>query len=192
MAGNNSSDLLFVKQLIADYPEFRFCLNAKRFSFRMPKTQLSAPLKTHTANQPKLPTTRPPKPTIFIGPPQPFFALQTLHELGHALKAHQDYTTHVDRLKIERAAWETAKTVYKKYQKRAESNQKLAESDQEVAESDQKLANILPEWDDDYVESCLDTYRDWLHAKSKCKKCGLTCYQTKDGLYHCPRCENFI
>lgn len=161
MAGNRPSDLLFIEQLIADYPEFRFRLNAKRFSFHMPKNHESGS-----------------KPIISIGPPQPFFALQALHELGHALKAHQDYTTHIDRLKIERAAWEAAKTIYEIYQNRAES--------------DQSLADILPKWDDDYVESCLDTYRDWLHAKSKCKKCGLTCYQTKDGHYHCPRCENFI
>ena len=44
---------------------------------------------------------------------------------------------------------------------------------------------------EDLVQDELDTYRDWLHARSKCKKCGLTCYQTSDGVYHCPRCENF-
>ncbi len=150
MAGN-SSDLRFIHQLIADYPEFRFRLNAKRFSYR--------------------------QNTIFVGPPQPFFGLQTLHELGHALKGHQDYITHVDRIKIEREAWETAKTVYQKYLNQAKTNP--------------ELAKILPEWDDDYVEDCLDTYRDWLHANSKCKKCGLTRYQTTDGRYHCPHCENF-
>ena len=151
MTAGNNSDLAFVNQLIADYPEFRFCFNKKRFSFR--------------AN------------TIFIGPPQPFFALQTLHELGHAIKGHKDYTTHVDRIKIEREAWETAKTVYQKYL--------------DLAKTDPKIAEILPKWNDDYIEDCLDTYRDWLHTNSKCKKCGLTRYQTTDGKYHCPRCGNF-
>lgn len=47
------------------------------------------------------------------------------------------------------------------------------------------------EVNEDLVQDELDTYRDWLHARSKCKKCGLTCYQTSDGAYHCPRCENF-
>ena len=46
------------------------------------------------------------------------------------------------------------------------------------------------EVDEDLIQDELDTYRDWLHSKSKCKKCGLTCYQTPDCVYHCPRCEN--
>ena len=148
MAKNNDHDLSLIHQLTADYPQFRFCLNAKRFSYR------PAPSTKSTS-----------KPTIFIGPPQPFFALQTLHELGHALCKHKDYTTHVRRLKIERKAWDVAKTLCQKYH---------------VA------------WDDAYVESCLDTYRDWLHTKSKCKNCGLTRYQDSAGTYHCPRCETFL
>ena len=102
--------------------------------------------------------------------PPTFFALSTLHELGHALCKHKDYTTGVSRLKIEREAWERAKTAYLKLP----SN----------------LKSAFP-WDENYVESSLDTYRIWLHQKSTCKNCGLTCYQTPDGVYHCPRCENF-
>ena len=45
-------------------------------------------------------------------------------------------------------------------------------------------------FDEDFIETELDTYRDWLHQRSKCKKCGLTRYQTRDGVYHCPFCDN--
>ncbi len=110
-------------------------------------------------------------PTIFLGGPQPNFGLLALHELGHALCGHKDYKVDVERIKIESEAWERAKTVYYDYQKQG---------------------IILPEWDEDFVQEKLDTYRDWLHGKSRCKKCGLTGYQTEDGRYHCPRCENFV
>lgn len=159
----SAKDQAFLQKLISDYPQFRFCLNQKRFSFRYAEPSHS---NSNSA-----------KSTIFIGPPQPFFTLQTLHELGHALSRHKDYTTHIKRLKIESEAWEVAKMVLEKYQ--------------EQAKTDQELAKILPEWNQDYVEDCLDTYRDWLHTKSKCKKCGQTRYQTKDGKYHCPFCETF-
>ena len=46
-------------------------------------------------------------------------------------------------------------------------------------------------FDDAVVEGELDTYRDWLDKKSRCPKCSLTRYQTPDGKYHCPKCENY-
>lgn len=114
------------------------------------------------------------KKVVFLGEPQPNFGLLALHELGHALCEHKDYNTHVERLKIESEAWEMAKTVYSNYA------------------TNTHLADILPEWNEDIVQEKLDTYREWLHNKSLCKKCGLTMYQTKDGKYHCPRCESFL
>ena len=119
------------------------------------------------------PGTKTKKPTIFLGPPEENFALLALHELGHALCKHKNYQTHVERLKIESEAWEAAKTVYEKY----------------AAEHPELLKN--QPWDEDFVQDQLDTYRNWLHTKSRCKNCGLTRYQTADGAYHCPRCENF-
>ena len=57
-----------------------------------------------------------------------------------------------------------------------------------------KARELASEYDievnEDLIQDELDTYRDWLHNKSKCKSCGLTRYQTPDGIYHCPRCEN--
>lgn len=171
----SAKDQAFLQKLISDYPQFRFCLNQKRFSFRYAEPSHS---NSNSA-----------KSTIFIGPPQPFFALQTLHELGHALSHHKDYTTHIKRLKIESEAWEVAKTVLENYQKTAKTLQ--GSNDPNEKFDGKNLENILPEWNQDYVEDCLDTYRDWLHAKSKCKKCGQTRYQTKDGKYHCPFCDTF-
>lgn len=105
---------------------------------------------------------RPPK-TIIVGPPEPFSELLTLHEVSHAILKHKTFKMDVERLKMENEAWEKARELADRY-------------DIEINE--------------DLIQGELDTYRDWLHGKSKCRKCGLTCYQTPDGVYHCPRCEN--
>lgn len=97
--------------------------------------------------------------------PFQYFALLTLHELGHGLSGHKDYKTDVERLKIESEAWQRAKREISAHK------------------------NWGVEYDEDFAENELDSYRDWLHQKSKCKKCGLTRYQTADGKYHCPNCD---
>ncbi|MBR2993844.1 hypothetical protein IKF43_00420 [Candidatus Saccharibacteria bacterium] len=107
---------------------------------------------------------RPPK-TIILGPPEPFSELLALHEVSHAVLKHKTFKMDVERLKMESAAWEKAQELADRY------GIKINE---------------------DLIQDELDTYRDWLHNKSKCKACGLTRYQTPDGRYHCPRCENLI
>ena len=105
----------------------------------------------------------PPK-TIILGPPEPFSELLTLHEVSHAVLKHKTFRMDVERLKMESDAWEKAK----------------------------ELANTYGvAVDEDLIQNELDTYRDWLHQKSRCPKCGLTRFQTPDGTYHCPKCENF-
>lgn len=146
----NDPRVTFVEYLKNTYPDFKFAYG-KRFKFCYPNR-----ISLENPN--------------FSTVPYQIFALQTLHELGHAICKHKDYTIDVSRLKIECEAWETAETVYKKLPKDLKDGFS---------------------WDTDYIEDSLDTYRDWLHQKSKCKNCGLTRYQTKDGTYHCPRCENF-
>ena len=106
---------------------------------------------------------RPPR-TIVLGPPEPFSELLLLHEVAHAVLKHKTFRMDVERLRMESEAWDKARDLANRY-------------------------NI--DVNEDLIQDELDTYRDWLHARSKCKKCGLTCYQTSDGAYHCPRCENF-
>lgn len=105
---------------------------------------------------------RPPK-TIILGPPEPFSELLTLHEVSHAILGHKDFKMDVTRLKMETEAWQKAR----------------------------ELANYYDiEVNEELIQEELDTYRNWLHKKSRCPQCGLTRYQTPDSLYHCPRCEN--
>lgn len=106
---------------------------------------------------------RPPQ-TIVVGPEEDGDCLLLLHELGHAISSHRDFDTGARRLKMEREAWDKA----------------------------QELCSLYGvEYDAELVETELDTYRDWLHKKSRCPKCGLTRFQSPDGVYHCPKCENF-
>ncbi len=105
---------------------------------------------------------RPPR-TIVIGPEKRQCESLLLHELGHATLGHKNFKLDVERLKMEASAWEKAKEIAKNY---------------DIS------------MDEEFIQDELDTYRDWLHTKSRCKKCGLTCFQTQDGVYHCPRCEN--
>lgn len=106
---------------------------------------------------------RPPR-TIVIGPSEPFSELLFLHELGHAILKHKDFRMDVTRIKMENSAWEEAKKLALKYKIKV---------------------------DEEIIQSELDTYRDWLHKKSRCPDCGLTRFQTPDGQYHCPRCSEF-
>ena len=103
---------------------------------------------------------RPPRTVVVpCDDPEP---LLLLHEVGHAISKHQSFKTEVGRLKMEVEAWEEAKKLCAKY----------------------KIAI-----DEDLIEGELDTYRDWLHQKSRCPLCGLTRFQTPDGAFHCPKCE---
>lgn len=109
---------------------------------------------------------RPPRTIIFVlglqADEQNSYGLQLLHEVGHAVLEHKNFATDPERLAMERAAWEQARVLCGRYG---------------------------VEYNEEFVEGELDTYRDWLHQKSRCPRCGLTRYQTRDGEYHCPGCE---
>lgn len=102
---------------------------------------------------------------IMLGPEEPHDSLLLLHELGHFLCGHCNFYTEPERIKMERAAWVKAKELCRNYG---------------------------VEYDDEVVEGELDTYRSYLDQRSRCPKCGLTRYQTRDGVFHCPKCENDI
>ncbi len=101
---------------------------------------------------------------IIMGPDEPNSRLLLLHELGHAILGHRDYKTNVERLKMEVDAWEKGRELASKYG---------------------------VEFNEEVMQEELDSYRDWLHKKSRCPKCGLTRFQDTNGIYHCPRCESF-
>ena len=86
-----------------------------------------------------------------------------LHELSHGLLRHTDYDRDVKLIAMERAAWDKA---------------------QELASGYNLFIN------DDLIESNLDSYRDWLHARSTCPNCGATGMQTKKLAYSCPACSH--
>jgi predicted RNA-binding Zn-ribbon protein involved in translation (DUF1610 family) len=84
-----------------------------------------------------------------------------LHELAHALLGHNSYKNDFELLKLESQAWQTAAKIGRKY------GVKIA---------------------DDHIQNCLDTYRDWLHRRSKCPACGMHVLQTDSRTYKCFNC----
>jgi replication factor C subunit 3/5 len=43
--------------------------------------------------------------------------------------------------------------------------------------------------DDDHIQNCLDTYRNWLHLRSTCPECGIRTLQTDKYTYRCHNCH---
>lgn len=86
-----------------------------------------------------------------------------LHETGHALLGHKSYKADFELLQLEIAAWEKAR----------------------------QLSAVLGiTIDEDHIEDCLDTYRDWLYKRSICPKCGNQCLQQDDYQhYNCFNCH---
>ena len=84
-----------------------------------------------------------------------------LHELGHGLLGHQDFDSDVDLLRKETAAWQKARELAPTY-------------------------NI--DLDENHVQDCLDTYRDWLHKRSTCVHCHSHGIQKNMRTYVCLNC----
>jgi hypothetical protein len=85
-----------------------------------------------------------------------------LHEAAHALLEHTSYNSDLGLLKLEVEAWDEAKILAEKL------NIKI---------------------DNDHIQDCLDTYRDWLHRRSTCPNCGIVCIQTSPIEYSCHNCH---
>jgi len=84
-----------------------------------------------------------------------------LHETGHALLQHAGYRADYELIRLEVAAWEKAR--------------EIGVSVDEVI-------------DEDHIQDCLDTYRDWLYKRSICPTCHTKCLQQND--YQHYRCFN--
>lgn len=99
--------------------------------------------------------------TIFYSN-DPIEDLDVIHELAHALLEHKDYIYDIDLINMERDAWQKAK---------------------ELADFYSVIVN------DDLIQDDLDTYRRWLHLRSKCPNCQLSGIQTSKNCYKCLNCS---
>ena len=84
-----------------------------------------------------------------------------IHELAHGLLGHKTYKTDYELLSYEVVAWE-------------------------------KALQLAPVYDliidPDHIEECLDSYREWLYARSTCPTCKLNSLQIKPDAYKCLNC----
>lgn len=86
-----------------------------------------------------------------------------LHETAHSLLQHANYDRDITLIKMEREAWEYARNT------------------------------LAPRYritiDEGMAEDMIDTYRDWLHARSTCPHCKMTGLQTTGSTYRCLGCD---
>ena len=85
-----------------------------------------------------------------------------LHELGHAELRHTRYEDDFELLILEVQAWKKAK--------------QLAEDYHLVI-------------DEHHIEECLDSYREWLHQRSRCVECKNHSLQVDETTYQCHNCS---
>jgi len=100
--------------------------------------------------------------TIYFSPDDE--PLTLLHEVGHALLGHNSYQRDIELLQMERDAWHKAV---------------------EISPAFQLNFSIS----DNLVQHSLDSYRDWLHARSTCIDCARTGVETTRQHYTCLYCR---
>lgn len=98
--------------------------------------------------------------TIYYDP-NALDALDVLHEVAHALLAHTHHQSDVELVRMEAEAWSTTKDLAKRYQ-----------------------VIFIPE----HADEALESYQEWLHARSSCPTCGATGLQTRRIHYRCLAC----
>lgn len=95
--------------------------------------------------------------------PTPYQDALLLHEVAHALLAHNSFDLDIELLQKERAAWEyVEKELAPRYG-----------------------VTISPSTRED----ALDTYRRWLHQRSLCTVCKINAPQNQTGAYKCATCK---
>ena len=86
-----------------------------------------------------------------------------LHELSHALLDHATYTSDIQLITMEREAWDYAVRLAPSYKVSMPTK---------------------------FIESTLDSYRDWIHDRSTCPNCTATGLQINKSNYKCPACSH--
>lgn len=86
-----------------------------------------------------------------------------LHETGHALLHHAAYYADFELIRLEMAAWAKAREL---------------------------AVEFGITIDEDHIQDCLDTYRDWLFKRSICPDCSTRALQLNDyAHYRCFNCH---
>lgn len=87
-----------------------------------------------------------------------------LHETGHALLGHREYQADFELIRMEMAAWRSARELAKDF-------------------------DITI--DEEHIQDCLDTYRDWINKRSICPDCDTRALQQNDyAHYRCFNCHS--
>lgn len=86
-----------------------------------------------------------------------------LHELGHAVLGHKKYRDDLELLILEVMAWSKAKELAKTYELKI---------------------------DNEYIDNCIETYRNWIHKRSKCYNCDTVSLQSDIDTYICHNCHS--
>lgn len=100
---------------------------------------------------------------IFFNPNLPKSSWSLLHEIGHVLCNHKSYNSDIGLIKMETQAWQKAREIAKKYKLKTDEN---------------------------HIEKCLDSYRNWLYRRSSCPKCSQAGIEKHIGIYSCINCKN--
>lgn len=99
----------------------------------------------------------------YKAPQSPADIWTLLHELGHAHLHHKAYKHDVELIRCEVAAWEYARTT------------------------------LAPQYglaiDEEHIQDHLDTYRFWLHERSRCPNCNQNGFQQTKNTYSCYNCK---
>jgi hypothetical protein len=99
---------------------------------------------------------------IYYSPKSENSLWSLFHEIGHMMLHHKNYRSDFSLLKMEAQAWHKAKEIAAKHKIKIDS---------------------------DHIEKCLDSYRDWLYARSSCRECMQTGLEISTGLYKCINCN---
>lgn len=99
--------------------------------------------------------------TVFYNSSSRYAPWSLLHEVGHMVRGHSGYKSDAALVRMEVEAWEEALELAGRY-------------------------GI--EIDEDYVQDCIDSYRNWQYSRGKCPVCSLTGVERADGQYKCINC----
>lgn len=85
-----------------------------------------------------------------------------LHEIGHGRLRHMTYHDDLQLMMMEVEAWKEAKAL---------------------------AANYGLAIDQDHIDDCIASYRDWLHSRSRCIECKTVSFQADATTYQCHNCS---